>query len=177
MDNRQSRGEKAKPSFQPKPKRRWFRIVMLSLLIIFMVIQFFQPDKNNNDVTIANNISSVVDLPDSVNKLLHVACYDCHSNNTEYPWYSNIQPVGWWLGSHIKDGKLRLNFNEFGTYATKKQLKKLKAIKETQQDKSMPLDSYTWIHKDARLTDAERQLIINWADSSAKTVSLLPVKE
>ncbi|MES2776399.1 MAG: heme-binding domain-containing protein [Bacteroidota bacterium] len=178
MDNSIAKNQRQQAPLGPsKKKKRWVKNILLFLLIAFMVMQFFQPDKNNNDVVLSNNISSLVNVPDSVNKILYTACYDCHSNNTEYPWYSNIQPVGWWLNNHIKDGKKHLNFNEFATYTTKKQLKKLDEIKESQKDKWMPLDSYTWIHRNAKLTDAQRQLIINWVDSSAKTISSLPVKE
>ena len=178
MDNSIPKGERSQTPFQPpKKKKGWFKNILLFFLFAFMVIQFFQPDKNNNDVVVSNNISSIVALPDEVNKLLHVSCYDCHSNNTEYPWYSNIQPIGWWQASHIKDGKRELNFNEFATYTTKKQLKKLEEIKESQKDKWMPIDSYIWIHGNARLSDEQRQLIFNWADSAAKTISSLSVKE
>jgi len=178
MDNTIPRGEHNPVPFQPpKRKRRWFKNIMLLLLFVFIVMQFFQPDKNNNNVAIAENISSVIAMPDSVNKVLHLACYDCHSNNTEYPWYSNIQPIGWWLAGHIKDGKRELNFNEFATYTTKKQLKKLEEIKESQQDKWMPLEYYTLIHEDAKLDDEQRRLIIDWADSATKTIVSLPVKE
>ncbi len=178
MDNSIPKGQKTQGSFGPqKKKRRWLKNIMLVLLISFMIIQFFQPDKNNNDVVVANNISSVVAVPDSVNKILYTACNDCHSNNTEYPWYSNIQPVGWWLADHIKEGKNELNFNEFATYSTKRQLKKLEEIKKEVEEGEMPLDSYTWIHRSAKLDAAQKQLIINWADSAAKTIASLPVKE
>jgi len=178
MDNSIPKGPKSEASFGPqKKKRRWFKSVMLVLLISFMIIQFFQPDKNNNNVVVANNISSIVAVPDSVNKILYTACNDCHSNNTEYPWYSNIQPVGWWLADHITDAKNELNFNEFATYSTKRQLKKLEEIKKEVMKGDMPFEPYTWIHKSAKLDHAQKELIINWADSAAKTIASLPVKE
>ena len=149
---------------------------MVGLLIIFMGMQFLQPDKNNTDVIMTNDIATVVNVPDTVKSLLQTACYDCHSNNTNYPWYSNIQPVGWWLNDHIKDGKRHLNFQEFalmkikpnGKYKTVAALQdhKLEEVAETVTEKEMPMESYTWIHKAADLTEDQRRLIINWVDSA-----------
>jgi len=178
MDKSLPNGGKSPTGIKPtRNKKRVIKNILLFLLIAFMVLQFFQPDKNNNTVVVANDITSVVPMSDSVSKILHIACYDCHSNNTDYPWYSNIQPVGWWLASHIKEGKEELNFNEFTTYPTKKQLKKLDKIKKSQKDDWMPLGSYTLIHRDAKLNDAQKQLIMDWADSSVKIITALPVKE
>ncbi len=178
MDNSIPKDQKSQGSYKPqKKKMRWLKNIMLALLISFMAMQFFQPDKNNNDVVVASNISSVVAIPDSVNKILYTTCNDCHSNNTEYPWYSNIQPIGWWLADHIIEGKKELNFNEFATYTTKRQLKKLEEIKKEVNKGDMPLNSYTWVHRSAKLDAAQKQLIINWTDSAAKTIALLPVKQ
>lgn len=153
---------------------RRFRWLLIVILFIFIIIQFFQPEKNNNDVFTTNDITSVVDVPDSVQQVLDVACYDCHSNNTRYPWYTNIQPVGWWLQDHIKDGKRHLNFNEFaaippreGKSTKERQIKKLHEIKETVEKGEMPLSSYTIIHKEAVLSKRQKQLIVTWADTAA----------
>ena len=129
-----------------KKKVRWGRLILWGLLLIFIVMQFFQPDKNNNSVVLSNDISSLAAMPDDVSRLLHSACYDCHSNNTNYPWYANIQPVGWWLGSHIKDGKRHLNFNEFATYTPRRKNEKLEEVVKSLREGWMPLSSYTWIH-------------------------------
>src|SRR5690349_17918374 len=88
-----------------KKRRRWLKTVLLFLFFIFIIIQFFQPNKNNNDVAGTNDIHVLVSMPDTVQQIMKVACYDCHSNNTRYPWYSNIQPVGWWLKNHVEEGK------------------------------------------------------------------------
>ena len=95
--------------------------------------------------------------------ILSKACYDCHSNNTTYPWYASLQPVAWWLGDHIEHGKKELNFSEFGNYAPRKQYRKLEEVIEEVEADKMPLPSYTLIHRDARLKDNERQILINWA--------------
>jgi Haem-binding domain len=139
--------------------------VGLVLLAIIVVIQFIRPSKNANASSGANDIANMYPMPDSVKLILAKACMDCHSDNTRYPWYNNIQPVAWWLNDHITDGKRELNFSEFGTYKLLKQAKKLrKSVKELQEGE-MPLDSYTWIHKDAVLSDAEKQTYIHWASA------------
>ncbi|MBC9929087.1 heme-binding domain-containing protein [Chitinophaga qingshengii] len=136
------------------------------LLLLFAVIQLFRPVKNQGDDQTAD-ISQVVSLPDSIHTLLQQACYDCHSNYTHYPWYAQIQPVGWWLANHVNEGKKELNFHEFGKYPSKRQLHKLKEMKEQIVKGEMPLSSYTLVHKEAIWTPAQQQAVINWIDSTA----------
>jgi len=162
-------------------KTPWLKRIAIVLLVAFMAIQFVQPSKNNTNVLMTNDISTVVTVPDTVHHLLKTACYDCHSNNTNYPWYTNIQPVGWWLADHIEEGKSQLNFQEFaalkpkpgGKYKTVAELQnhKLEEVRESQTDKWMPLDSYTWIHKEAKLTDGQRKLLMDWVDSASAQIT------
>lgn len=158
------------PAPTPEKKKKksfsWFTLIAWILLLSFITIQFFQPDKNNYNTDFSNDITAAVPVPDSVHVLLQAACYDCHSNNTQYPWYTNIQPVGWWLRGHIDNGKSNLNFNEFAAYSPDKQKDKLGAIAASQQDEWMPLKSYTWMHKEAKLTPAQRQQIIAWTEAA-----------
>jgi hypothetical protein len=171
--------ETKEPKEQQKPRRKKpFKLIFVILLLLFIAIQFFQPDKNNNEVNSSNDISSMVPVPDTVQQLLKVACYDCHSNNTNYPWYSNIQPVGWWLNHHVEEGKAELNFNEFanipprGNRSTReRQLKKLEEIKENIEEGEMPLSSYTLIHTNAKLTSGQKSEIIRWSESAYKTIA------
>ena len=138
--------------------------VLLVLLLALVVIQFFRPKKNAGPEPSANGIAAVYTVPDSVQQVLAVACNDCHSNNTRYPWYNNIQPVAWWLNNHVNEGKNQLNFDEFKTFTPRRQYNKMKSlVKEINQD-GMPLDSYTWIHKDAILNAAQKQLLVSWAE-------------
>ena len=137
--------------------------ILLGLLIVVIAIQFIQPARNKNGQVIATDISKIYSLPQSVQATLKTACYDCHSNNTNYPWYTNIQPVGWMMARHIKEGKEELNFSEFGSYSERRQLSKLRSIENSIKDGSMPISSYTIIHKNARLTKEEKAQIIDWA--------------
>lgn len=146
-------------------------------------MQLFPPDKNNNGINASKGIGTIVPMPDTVSQLLRTACYDCHSNNTNYPWYTNIQPVGWWLSSHVEEGKKYLNLDEFAAIAPKngktakqRQQDKLQEMAESLREGWMPLDSYLWTHKAAKLTDGQKKLLINWTDSARKAIALLPEK-
>ena len=145
--------------------------VLIVLLVLLVVIQFIRPEKNINTTASALDMNTLYPIPDSVNQVLQKACYDCHSNNTRYPWYNNIQPVAWWLNDHITEGKKELNFSEYGKRTLPKQAKKLRKIAREVQEGGMPMDSYTWIHKDARLTDHEKQMLIDWATNLSKQIS------
>lgn len=135
----------------------------LFLLLAFVAIQFFRPERNTNEGDLPNAIIKQVPVPVEVKQLLQNACYDCHSNNTPYPWYVNVQPVAWFLSHHVQEGKKELNFDEFGTYSGRRQLSKLKSIAGSVKDGSMPLSSYTLMHNEARLSDKEKELIVDWA--------------
>lgn len=142
--------------------------IFLFLLVVFIIIQFIHPEKNQSTQILASDITHVVAVPDSVMGILKVACYDCHSNNTRYPWYNNIQPVAWWLHSHIKDAKEGLNFSEFGNYAPAKKKKRFNGIAKLIDKDEMPLSSYTLIHRDAKLDARQKEMMISWAKNSAK---------
>ena len=143
--------------------KKVFKTILIFLLFVLIVIQFIRPAKNISSVVSANDISTKYPVPDSVQKILAVACNDCHSNNTKYPWYAEIQPVAWWLNDHVIDGKKDLNFSEFTKYRIRRQYVKLEEINKLVKENEMPLDSYTWLHKDAKLTEAQKRIIANWS--------------
>jgi hypothetical protein len=137
---------------------------------MFIVMQFIRPAQNKSNEEQQGDLTKHFDVPTNVAGILKTACYDCHSNNTRYPWYTNIQPVGWLLAKHIEDGKEDLNFNEFANYSQRRQLSKLKATQNSIKDGSMPLSSYTLIHTDAKLSKESKALILDW---TAKTIDSL----
>lgn len=137
--------------------------IISGIVFVFIAIQFIRPARNISNQILATDIIKTVSVSDSVQAVLKKACYDCHSNNTNYPWYSNIQPIGWFLANHVSEGKRRLNFSEFGSYTQRRQLSKLNDIANEVQDGGMPLSSYTLTHKEARLTANEKSLVIKWA--------------
>ncbi|PYF74630.1 heme-binding domain-containing protein [Pedobacter nutrimenti] len=140
--------------------------ILLGLLVILIMIQFIHPARNKSGQGMPNDISKMVAMPGDVRGILKKACYDCHSNNTDYPWYTYIQPMHWFMNYHIQSGKEELNFNEFGAYTPRRQQSKLRSIENSLKDGSMPLSSYTLIHRNAILSEAEKSLIINWVQTS-----------
>lgn len=150
---------------------RLIKKIGLVLIVVFIAIQFMQPARNKSDLVLPTDISKLVVIPDSVQVILKNACYDCHSNNTSYPWYSNIQPMAWLMARHIRQGKAALNFSEFGNYSSRKQLSKLTGITNSIRDDIMPISSYKWMHKSARLTKDEKELLINWVQQSKDSLA------
>ena len=144
--------------------------ILLFLLAAFIVIQFFHPKPNKAKGEQPNYIGKVFSIPEDVNSILAKACKDCHSNNTRYPWYSNIQPVDWWMAGHIKKGKRGMNLDEYTDKRLRFQYHKMEDLIEQVKEGDMPLNSYLWIHKDAILSQAEKNSLINWANSVMDTL-------
>lgn len=145
--------------------KKALKYIGIVLLVVLVVIQFIRPEKNIAATPSEHHISKLYAVPADVEQTLIKACYDCHSNNTKYPWYSNVQPVAWWLNDHVKDGKKHLNFDEFTTYRIARQYKKLEECIEETKEGEMPLESYTLIHKNAVLTDAEKLSFATWCET------------
>lgn len=141
------------------------KIVAIIALIALIVIQFFPKKYNRSETVPTSDFIAIYNPPKEVEGILRASCYDCHSNNTEYPWYNKIQPVNWYLADHVEEGKSKLNFSEFGDYSTKRGNHKLEeVIKEVKNDK-MPLESYTLIHSDAKLNAQQKESLITWIKS------------
>ena len=151
----------------------WIKKIMIAILVVFVIIQFVQPQHNKSDKVLPTDITNTINVPDKVLDVFKNSCYDCHSNNTRYPWYVYVQPMGWILANHIKDGKANLNFSEFGSYSKRKQANKLKSIAESIKDGSMPILSYTIMHTDAKLSEENKKLITDW---TSKTKDSMEVK-
>lgn len=135
------------------------RIILLSLLAMLVVMQFFRIDRSPLPSDPAQDFIHMHQPPAEVASILKRACYDCHSNVIRYPWYSNIAPVSWWLQHHVEEGREHLNFSDWGKYDAEKQEHKLEECLELVKEKEMPLKSYTWMHADARLSDNERRVL------------------
>jgi len=141
------------------------RKILIALVGILIVIQFLQPGKNIAEGVSDADITKVYQTPERVHNILVTKCYDCHSNNSYYPWYYNIQPIGWWMDYHIREGKSELNFSDFKTYETKKANHKLEELAEVVNEGSMPLKSYQWMHADSKVTADEVSAITDWVTS------------
>ncbi len=143
-----------------------FKKILLLLLVVFVAMQFISPARNVSGQGLQVDVTKTIKVPDKVLDILKNACYDCHSNDSRYPWYVNVQPMGWIMANHIKDGKKDLNFSEFRSYSLRKQQSKLKSIATQVKDGEMPILSYTIMHADARLSKEQKELIIDWAIST-----------
>lgn len=148
------------------------KIGLLVLSVIIIAIQFVQPARNQNRQVLDADITRLYMVPENVKAVLKPSCYDCHSNNTNYPWYANVQPGGWWLASHIKKGKAELNFDEFGNYSKRRRQSKLKSIASSIEDGTMPLPSYTLIHKNAKLSKEDKTLLLSWVKKTRDSLLL-----
>lgn len=134
--------------------------VLFSLIGLAVVAQVFQPDRTAPTSDAAADLITMTRPSSHVADVLHKACYDCHSNATTYPWYARITPVNFWLQHHINEGREEFNMNAWGTKSAKwRDHKKKDAIRELEKNE-MPLDSYTWIHTEARLSEADRDSLV-----------------
>ena len=151
---------------------RLIKKILLAIVIVAVLIQFIQPAHNKSVQETQMEITKLYSMPVPLQNILKNACYDCHSNHTRYPWYVHIQPMGWLMTKHIKEGKEELNFDEFGSYSLRRQESKLRSIASSIEKETMPLHSYTLMHSDARLTENEKAIIIDWATKTKDSLSI-----
>lgn len=142
--------------------------ILLLIVVAVVVIQFFHPEKNVASGVQVNNIAAVFATPEEVKTILAKSCNDCHSNNTTYPWYNNVQPVAWWLNHHVNEAKEKLNFDEFASYSPRRQYHKLEETEEMLNENEMPLSSYTLIHRDAVISPEQKEILISWTKNIRK---------
>jgi hypothetical protein len=147
---------------------------LLGLAVVLVLIQFIRPAKNLSSAPAPRDITALYPTPPDVKAVLARACYDCHSDHTRYPWYAEVQPVGWWLAEHVKDGKRHLNFSEFGSYPSIRAARAMTKSMDEVQHHGMPLASYTFIHRDAVLTPAEIAAFDQWARSVRDQFNAVP---
>ena len=139
--------------------------LVIGVILLIVLMQVFQIDKENPPVDPSIYLITVMEPPLEVANILKASCYDCHSHETEYPWYTNIAPFSWWIGHHIEEGREHLNFSEWANYEEKKALHKLEEMYEEVEEGEMPLESYLWIHSEAKLSKRQSAALINWVKS------------
>lgn len=148
--------------------------ILFGLLAVVVIIQFFRIDKTNPPVNRALDIMNVVPVPPEIKSILKTSCYDCHTNETVYPWYTNVAPVSWWIKKHIDDGRDELNFSEWGNYSLRRKDHKLDEIVEMIDEEEMPLPSYLIAHGDARLNAEQKALLVDWAKAVREELGYVP---
>jgi len=135
--------------------------IILGALIIIQFIPVSYPEVigENKDDLIKNS-----DIPDDITLVLRTSCYDCHSNETKYPWYSYIAPIKWLIIRDIDYGRDDLNFSEWHNLKPRDKIKLLNAISEEVEEGNMPMPIYTLIHRNASLDDDQKKLLIDWTE-------------
>ena len=136
--------------------------ILYGIFIIIIILQFFRIDKTNPEINLDNDFITITNPPAEISAMLKSTCYDCHSNETRYPWYSNITPISWWVKDHIDEGRDELNLSEWGAFKFKRKDHKLEEMIELIEDGEMPLNEYTWTHADAKLSIEQKNKLIDW---------------
>lgn len=152
--------------------KKILKIAVIVLVVAFVIAQFIRPDFTNPPVVQAETLQASTAVPADVQHILTRSCGDCHTNETQYPWYSKITPSNWFLKDHIDDGRRELNFSVFNTYAPKKKVRKLEEVCEQVEKGEMPLPSYLWIHRDAALAEGDAEVLCNWAKTESNRIKV-----
>ena len=150
--------------------KKALKITAIVLVVLFIAIQFYRPDRTNPPIVQAETLEATTQVPENVAAILKRSCNDCHSNQTVYPWYSNVAPFSWLLAHHIEEGRGELNFSVWNTYNAKKKRHKLDEICEQIETGEMPYDQYLWIHRDAKLSDEDKKILCDWAGGEKKKI-------
>ena len=136
--------------------------ILGTLLILFIAIQFYRPEKNKDETIPLTDFLTTANASESIATVIKNSCYDCHSNNTNYPWYAEIAPVSWWISGHVDHGKEELNFSEWSTFSVKRKNHKLDEMIELLEKREMPLETYLPLHPEAKLTDIQIKELTTW---------------
>lgn len=148
-------------------KRVWkvIRWTLVASATVFVLAQFIRPAKTNPVAEASASFESHLEVDARVSAILDRACADCHSNNTRWPWYSQLSPISWWVVDHVREGRKELNFSEWGTYSRVNQSEKLRQICREVKSGSMPLRSYTRMHPASELTPEDVKTLCDWTDA------------
>lgn len=155
-------------------KMKFLKIILVVLLIIFVLMQFFDPAENAGSTVSFESFLNDTNPDEEVTVILKTTCFDCHSDVTRYPWYNEITPLNFWLANHIEDGKKHFNISAWDDYSVKKKDHKFEELIEMVESKEMPLESYTYIHSEAKLTDSQITAVVDWGKKVRLKYSLAP---
>ncbi len=151
-------------------KKLTLKNIAIFLVFLFLVIQSIRIDKTTEPVNPTTDFIALTSANAEIANTLKIACYDCHSNQPTYPWYTNIAPVSWWIKHHINEGSQHLNFSIWGTYSEKRKNHKLEECIEMIEEGEMPISSYTLMHGEAKLTDAQKLQLVEFFKALKNTM-------
>ena len=141
--------------------------VVLGLAIVFAGMQLFRPDRTNPPRDAAQSVQATASLPPAVDAVLRRSCYDCHSSETRWPWYSGVAPMAWGVAGHVREGRAAFNLSDWGTYAARKRIGILEKMCDEVRDGEMPLKQYLWLHRDATLSESDWKSVCDWSVDEA----------
>jgi len=136
--------------------------ILSGVIILLVLIQFVRIDKTNPKIIPENDFINITNPSEDIAMVLKNSCYDCHSNESTYPWYTNIAPISWWIKHHINEGRRHINFSEWGDYPLDKLNHKLEECYEEIEEGKMPMTSYTIAHPDAKMTTEQKNKLKEW---------------
>jgi hypothetical protein len=145
--------------------------IVLGLAVVFAGLQLFRPDRTNPPVDAAQSVQSAATLPPEVDAVLKRSCYDCHSSETRWPWYSSVVPVAWGVANHVNEGRGTFNLSEWGSYPARKRIAILEKMCDEVREGGMPLTQYLWLHRDATLAEADWKSVCDWSTDEADRLS------
>jgi hypothetical protein len=145
--------------------KKTIKVAALVLFVVFALAQFIRPERANPPIVEAETLEFSAQVPEDVEKILARSCNDCHTNRTNYPWYSNVTPFNFFLAHHIEEGRAQLNFSVWNQYETARKRRKLNEICGQVEEGLMPLPSYLWIHRDARLSEDDVKTLCGWTEN------------
>jgi hypothetical protein len=141
--------------------------IVLGFLIVVAGIQFYRPDRTNPPFDPARSVDATATVPAAIAEVLKRSCYDCHSSETRWPWYSAIVPMGWGVADHVNEGRSHMNLSEWGAYPPNKRVGILEKMCDEVREGRMPLKQYLWLHRDARLSEADWKSVCDWSMDEA----------
>ena len=157
-----------------KTKLKWAVVI---LTLIFAVLQFTSPSRTNPPFDEKQTLQAITNVPSDVSAVFARSCNDCHSNQTNWLWYTHVAPASWFTVGHVNDGRAELNFSEWGSYGERMKGSRLSAICAHIEQGSMPLPSYTLLHRDAPLSPDEVKMICEWTKKESMSITGNPSRE
>ena len=151
--------------------KRALKIIVITLAIGFATAQLYRPNRTTAAIVPAETLEATTEVPENVAQVLQRSCNDCHTNQTNYPWYANITPVNWLLAGHIEEGRQKLNFSVWNTYDAKKKARKFDQICDQVIGGEMPHFQYLWMHRDAKLSDDDKKLLCSWSEAEKAKIN------
>jgi heme-binding protein len=148
--------------------------IFVALAAGFALLQLTNPPRTNPPVI--HDLMASSAPPPQVAAMLRASCYDCHSSETRWPWYSHIAPMSWLIANDVKEGRENMNFSDWPNDNPMRAAKRLENMSDEVGSGEMPLPKYTKIHADARLTEIQRKELTDWMDAEAARLKALPVK-